>query len=123
MVLDNSCGNQFSLFSELTLDLNQWDSPDLSIFPKMELDCFKDEITALPRCAIEILSPSEGMQEFISKARKYFGYGVKSCWSVISGLKNIYVFWGSTDYQIFRNTQTLYDSMIEVRLELAKVFS
>ncbi len=124
--LDNSYGDRFSLFSELTLDLNQWDSvPDISIFPKMELDYSKDEIkvTEPPLCAIEILSPSQSMQELISKARKYFSYGVKSCWLVIPGLKNIYVFSSPNDYQIFRDTETLHDPVIDVRLELSKVFS
>jgi Uma2 family endonuclease len=125
-VLDNSYSDRFSLFSELSLDLNQWDSvPDISIFPKMELDYSKDEIkvTEPPLCAIEILSPSQSMQELISKARKYFSYGVKSCWLVIPSLKNIYVFSSPNDYQIFRDTQTLHDPVIDVRLELAKVFS
>jgi Uma2 family endonuclease len=124
--LDQSYGDKYTLFSELSLQLNTWDSvPDVSIFPIMNIDYSQDEIkvTEPPLCAIEILSPSQSMQELISKARRYFSYGVKSCWLVIPGLKNIYVFSSPTDYQIFRDTETLHDPVIDVRLELSKVFS
>jgi Uma2 family endonuclease len=124
--LDKLYGDKYSLFSELSLQLNTWDSvPDISIFPKMEIDYSEDEIkvTEPPLCAIEILSPSQSLQELISKARRYFSYGVKSCWLVIPGLKNIYVFSSPDRYQIFRDHQTLSDPVIEVSLELSKVFS
>jgi Uma2 family endonuclease len=124
--LDNNYSDRYSLFSELSLELNHWDSvPDISIFPKMEIDYSQDEIkiTEPPLCAIEILSPSQSLQELISKARKYFSYGLKSCWLVIPGLRNIYVFSSPDDYQIFRDNQMLHDAVIDVRLELAKVFS
>jgi Uma2 family endonuclease len=126
LYLGVSYSERFSFFSELSLQLNAWDSvPDISIFPKMEFDYSQDEtkVTEPPLCAIEILSPSQSMQELISKARKYFDYGVKSCWLVIPSVKNIYVFSSPNDYQIFRDTQTLHDPVIEVRLELSKVFS
>jgi Uma2 family endonuclease len=125
-VLDNAYGEKYSLFSELSLSLNDWDSvPDLSVYPKMELNYNEDEIelTDPPLCAIEILSPSQGLQELIVKARKYFSYGVKSCWLVIPLLKNVYVFSGPMNYQMFRDTETLHDPVIDVRLELSKVFS
>lgn len=123
--LDNAYGNQFSLFSELSMDLNNWESvPDLCIYPKMELDYSEDEIqlTEPPLCAIEILSPTQSFQELVSKARKYFTYGVKSCWLVIPALKNVYVFSSPDAYQIFRDNQTLSDPAIGISLELAQVF-
>jgi Uma2 family endonuclease len=124
--LDLIVGERYTLFSELSLQLNSWDSvPDISIFPKMEIDYSQDEIkvTESPLCAVEILSPTQSMQELIVKARRYFGYGVKSCWLVIPSLKNVYVFSGPSSYQIFRDTETLHDSVIDVRLELSKVFN
>lgn len=126
ILLGGSYWDKFSFFSELNLQLNGWDSvPDISIFPKMNFNYSQDEIkvTEPPLCTIEILSPTQSMQELISKAEKYFSCGVKSCWLVIPGVKNIYVFSSSTDYQIFRDTETLHDPVIDVRLELSKVFS
>jgi Uma2 family endonuclease len=117
---------RFSVFSELSLKLDNWESvPDISIFPKMEIDYSEDEVkvSQAPLCAIEIISPSQSFQELISKGRQYFSYGVKSCWLVIPGLKNVYVFSSPDDYQIFRDSQTLIDPVMDVKLELSKVFS
>lgn len=101
-------GEKFNLFSELSTDLSEWESaPDISIYPKAEIDYSEDEVwvTEPPLCAIGILSPTKGLQELISKARKHFGYGVKSCWLVIPGLKNIYVFSGQTSMRFFVMTK------------------
>ncbi len=123
--LEFGYGEQYTLFSELSLDLSTWESvPDISIFPKMEIDYSEDEtkVTKPPLCAIQILTSAQSLQDLINKAKKYFSYGVKSCWLVIPGLKNVYVFSSPEDYQIFRDTQTLNDPAIGVELELAKVF-
>ncbi len=125
-LLKNTYGEKFSLFSELSLKLGTWEAvPDLSIFPKMTIDYSEDEVkvTEAPLCAIEIISPSQGVQELVSKAKQYFSYGVKSCWLVIPVFKNVYVFWAPTQYQIFRDTETLHDPVIEVSLEVSKIFS
>lgn len=119
-------GDKFSLFSELSLELGTWESvPDLSIFPKMTIDYSEDEVkvTETPLCTIEIISPSQGLPELFSKAKQYFSYGVKSCWLVIPVFKNVYVFSSPTQYQIFRDTETLADPVINVKLELSKVFN
>lgn len=117
---------KFSVFSELSLKLGSWESvPDISIFPRMEMDYSEDEIkvTEAPLCAIEIISPSQGLPELFSKAKQYFSYGVKSCWLVIPVFKNVYVFSSPTQYQIFRDTETLHDPVIGIQLELSKVFN
>ena len=119
-------GDRFSLFSELSLKLGTWESvPDICMFPKMVIDYSEDEIrvTEAPLCAIEIVSPSQSVQDLISKAKQYFSYGVKSCWLVIPGLKNIYVFLSPTQYQMFRDSEMLSDPMIGVSLDLSKVFN
>jgi Uma2 family endonuclease len=124
-LLDMAYGEVYTLFSELNLDLSQWESvPDLSIYPKMEIDFSQDEVrvTTPPLCAIEILSPTQSLQELIDKARKYFSYGVGSCWLVIPGLKNIYVFSSPTAYRMFQDDQTLSDAVLGIELDLSKVF-
>jgi Uma2 family endonuclease len=123
---DNDYGERFICFSELSLELSSWESvPDLSIYAKSDIDMSEDEIevSVPPLCVVEILSPSQSLQELLAKAKRYFSYDVKSCWLVIPGLKNIYVFSSPDDYQIFRDNQTLHDAVIDVKLELAKVFS
>jgi Uma2 family endonuclease len=123
--LASSYPERFTLFSELKLGFGEWESvPDISIYHKMEIDFSLDEVrmTQPPLCAIEILSPTQSLQELIDKARKYFSNGVKSCWLVIPGLRNVYVFSGPTAYEIFRDDEVLVDSALGVELELSRVF-
>jgi Uma2 family endonuclease len=124
--LDNAYEDKYSFFSELSLELNTWESvPDIAIYPKRKLNFREDriQVTTAPLCAIEILSPSQSLQELVSKADKYFSYGVQSCWLVIPSLENIYVFSSSDVYTIFRANQTLVDSALGIELELAKIFA
>ncbi|MGL4609707.1 MAG: Uma2 family endonuclease [Trueperaceae bacterium] len=118
--------NQYTLFSELTLELNGWRAvPDISIYPKRKMNFREDriEVTNPPLCAIEILSPSQSLQELVNKADRYFQYGVKSCWLVIPSLVNIYVFSSPEIYTMFRSQQLLKDEMLGLELELATIFS
>ncbi len=116
----------YNILSELSLDLNNWGSvPDIAIYPKRKMNFREDriEVTTPPLCAIEILSPSQSLQELVNKASLYFQHGVKSCWLVIPSLENIYVFSSPENYTIFRSNQTLSDSSLRIDLELSKIFS
>jgi Uma2 family endonuclease len=118
--------SQYDLFSELSLDLNNWGSvPDIAIYPKRKMNFREDriEVTTPPLCAIEILSPSQSLQELVNKASNYFQHGVKSCWLVIPSLENIYVFSSPENYNIFRSNQILIDAALGIELELSKIFS
>lgn len=118
--------DKYNFFSELSLDLNEWGSvPDITIYPKRKLNFREDriEVTTPPLCAIEILSPSQSLQELVNKASNYFQHGVKSCWLVIPSLENIYVFSSPESYNIFRSSQTLSDPALGIELELSKIFS
>lgn len=118
--------DKYSVVSELSLDLSGWESvPDVCILPKMPLNPRQDVATVKepPLCAIEIISPSQSVNELIVKAEKYFQYGVRSCWIVIPALQNIYVFPSPDDYEMYRATDTLSDPVLGIELELREVFS
>lgn len=118
--------DKYNILSELSLDLNDWGSvPDIAIYPKRKINFREDriEVTNPPLCAIEILSPSQSLQELVNKAGNYFQHDVKSCWLVIPSLENIYVFSSPETYNIFRSTQTLSDTALGIELELSKIFS
>jgi len=111
--------------SELSLSLNEWISvPDVSLFKWKKLDTKNDDIktTEPPLCAIEILSPTQSLTELLVKARNYFEYGVKSCWIVLPGLDNIYVFSTAEDYLIFKKGEILKDEMMGIEIEVSPVF-
>lgn len=118
--------DKYSVVSELSLDLSGWEAvPDVCILPKMTLDPRQDVVTVKdpPLCAIEIISPSQSVNELIVKAEKYFQYGVKSCWIVIPALQNIYVFSSPDDYEMYKVSETLSDPALEIELDLEEVFS
>jgi len=111
--------------SELTLNLDDWLSvPDISIYPFEVLDTDNDTIktTIPPLCAIEILSPTQSLTELLFKARTYFEKEVKSCWLVLPGVNNIYVFSSAKEYEIFKMNETLVDEKLNIKIEMAKVF-
>lgn len=117
--------NKYRIASELSLGLSDWPSvPDICIYPKMPLDLRQDitTVTEPPLCAVEIISPSQSLSELVDKAGKYFEHGVRSCWIVLLPLGNIYVFTSPEEYEIFRATETLKDTTLDISLPLAEVF-
>jgi len=123
--LRNRYKDRYRLVSELSLELSDWPSvPDICIYPKMPLNLKKDVITMTlpPLCAIEIISPSQSVDELSAKAQKYFEHGVQSCWIVIPAFANIYVFSSSDEYEIFRATETLRDLKMDIAIPLKEVF-
>ncbi|MCB0533655.1 MAG: Uma2 family endonuclease [Lewinellaceae bacterium] len=118
--------NRFTCFSELSLDLANWESvPDIAVYPKMEIDFLHDEISMKepPLTVIEILSPTQSLQELVSKAEKYFEHGVKSCWLVLLSVRNVYVFSNPTEYVVFTHKEVLKDPVLSVEMPLGEVFS
>ncbi len=117
--------DRYSFPSELSLELSTWPSvPDLAIYPKIEMDLQHDVVTVTepPLCAIEIISPSQSINELTAKANTYFKHGVKSCWIVIPPLGNIYVYSSPDSYEIFRSTDELLDPVLDIAFPLKDVF-
>ncbi|MDX2306300.1 MAG: Uma2 family endonuclease [Microscillaceae bacterium] len=115
----------YRVYSELSISLEGWDSvPDIAIYNRKEENFREDEIqmSEVPLGVIEILSPTQNMQELIYKAERYFQQGVLSCWLVFPLLKNIYVFENREYYQIFKHQEELKDDRLNIRLSLEKVF-
>ena len=116
---------RYRTVSELSLDLSDWPSvPDISLYQRAPLDLQNDVVatTEPPLCAIEIISPSQSLSELTAKARQYFAHGVQSCWLVLPPLGNIYVYSSPTQYQIFRDYETLHDTILGIEIPLSEVF-
>lgn len=116
---------KYRTVSELTIKLDDWLSvPDLCIYPFEKLDLANDVVKTerVPLCTIEILSPKQSLEELLQKARDYFKHGVKSCWIVIAGLKNVYVFSDGENYEIYRSGEILKDTALGIEFEVGEVF-
>lgn len=78
---------EFRAHSELTVVIDNVDyQPDISVYKRKELHYIseQDEIKAqeLPLLAIEIVSPSQTMNDLIKKADFYIEAGIQSAWIV-----------------------------------------
>ncbi|MFN0035535.1 MAG: Uma2 family endonuclease [Saprospiraceae bacterium] len=116
---------KYKVVSELSLSLSTWPSvPDLSLYAHRPLDLRSDVVamTEPPLCTVEIISPTQSLNELTDKARNYFAHGVQSCWIVLLPLGNIYVFSAPDDYQIFRAHETLHDTLLDISIPLSEVF-
>ncbi|MEZ4930586.1 MAG: Uma2 family endonuclease [Saprospiraceae bacterium] len=117
--------DRFRTASELSLELSNWPSvPDVSLIPAMKMDTRNDQIKVSepPLCVMEILSPTQSFADLLAKAHSYFEHGVQSCWIVMPGVDNIYVFSNPDEYEIFRSGEMLIDKKMNIQLEVGKVF-
>jgi Uma2 family endonuclease len=116
---------QYRIITELSLLLDDWGStPDIAIFEPIKIDFRRDTIKYqnAPLGVIEILSPTQTIQELSEKAEMYFLKGIKSYWLVIPTLENVYVFNDPFNYQIFTKKQRLQDEVLGIELDLSELF-
>lgn len=116
---------EYSVISELSVELNKGRVvvPDLSIYPKKAYNGFQDEIkvTEPPITAIEILSPTQGTNEFGEKFEAYFAAGLKSCWFVQPLVDTIFVITPDKNISVFHKG-ILTDPATGITLDLNDVF-
>lgn len=78
-------------------------------------------VTKIPDLAIEVLSPSQTVNELLKKINA--SLGVKSCWLAMPSLEEIRVFSQPLRYQDFNvNDMEIIDEIMDIRLPLHKVF-
>jgi Uma2 family endonuclease len=116
---------QFRLLSEINVEVaGRILVPDVAIFPNMVADMANDQQVALttPLTTIEILSPSQALDDLIDKASAYFAAGVKSCWIVLPKMYGVAVYSAPGEYKFFHNDQTLTDPATGIELPLGPLF-
>ncbi|TAE18413.1 MAG: Uma2 family endonuclease [Bacteroidetes bacterium] len=115
----------YVLFSGLTLRLpNSFQDyvPNLAVYEVGKLSMTEEEaqVTEVPLAVVEIAS--QGLEEMIAKINQYFALGVRSVWLVLPTFKNIYVYTAPQTYEVYRDTQILKDTVLNVEIDLSKVF-
>lgn len=122
--LHEACGDRFFVGGELSLATEPSTTPDLSICNFRHPDWLHDEVRTLdpPITVVEILSPSQSVNEIIPKIETYFRFGIKSVWLVQPPLKQVAVFTPDMDPQVFVEGDVI-DPTLDVRVALDKVFS
>ncbi len=118
--------SEFNLMSEVELAPPgiKPSVPDICIFPKVPIDLMEDEIrvTEPPLTTIEILSPTQGVEELKNKFYQiYFPAGVKSAWLVVPTLRSVHIFTPDRKFVTF-TSGTLHDPATGISLELDEFF-
>ena len=107
---------------ELTLDVENGLTPDISIFPKDQIfpDFFEDipKIKQLPILAIEVISPSQSIQAILEKAESLVKVGVKTVWVVEPYGRSIFVI-SNEGKKLFHEETVESEGM---KVNFAKVF-
>jgi len=114
---------QYSIFTELSIEIEGKEYvPDICVYPKREMDFFHDVIrmTELPLLVIEVLSPSQIMQELVDKIEIYLNAGIQSCWLVTPITYSITVFSDMRKPKTF--TEQVIDDKLNISLSLSEVF-
>ncbi len=88
--------DKLSILPEFSLELDgQPFVPDISVYRRLQdVSALHDEIkgTEPPLLAVEILSPTQPLDDLVQKAEAYLEAGVEACWLVQPSLQNITVF-------------------------------
>jgi len=124
VVLLDQYNDRFQFSSEVTLDTTPPSTPDILVFPKKQLNWKTVEAREkeMPITTIEILSPSQSIEELAGKAwNTYFPEGVKSAWIVVPPLKTVTIL-TPTDEQLVFSQGTLTDPVTGIQLSIEKVF-
>ncbi|GAK52962.1 protein containing DUF820 [Candidatus Moduliflexus flocculans] len=116
----------YAIFSELTIQIQEKDYvPDVCVYPKRPMNFVESDIikmTEIPLMVIEVLSPSQGSQDALSKFQVYFDAGVKSCWLVIPISTSVIIYTAMDRAQTF-HTGEIHDPVLDVRIPLSEIFS
>jgi len=115
---------QYSVFSELSIEIEGKEYvPDICLYSKREMDFLEDilRMTEMPLLAIEILSPSQIIQELTSKIRIYLKAGVQSCWLVIPTTHTIAVYNDLKKVDSYSKGEVI-DEKLNIRLSLDEIF-
>ncbi len=116
---------EYQVLSELTLQLDGRElTPDLCVYPDLDVDFTQDEtqVTKPPLLAIEISSPTQGIQVLVDKIRFLLSHGVESCWLIQPQLRTITVFTGEME-SATHDRGVLTDPATEIEVALDDVFS
>ncbi len=116
---------QYSVFSELTLQLDKDYVADVCLYPKRLVNFAAGDIikmTEMPLMIVEILSPTQGIQEVLDKFAKYFEAGVKSCWLVIPVTQTVSVYSSMEQAQTFTQGD-IVDQALNLQVAVQDVFA
>jgi Uma2 family endonuclease len=132
--------DKFTITVELSLDISQIDTkqfglkakeelkPDVCLYPNSVVFSKPRDIlrmSNMPLLSIEILSPTQSVEELLAKIQAYFALGIKSCWLVIPAFTSVIVYASGSpdDFKNFdKRDAEVVDEVLDIRVPLQKIF-
>ena len=115
----------YSVFTELTLAIDGKDYvPDVSVYPKRAVQWRTRDIlrmTEMPLTAIEIVSPSQTMDDALNKFETYFRAGIKSCWLISPIMTAINIYTNMEQAQTFQ-VGDIVEPVLNIRIPITAIF-
>ena len=115
----------YSVFTELTLAIDGKDYvPNVSVYPKRAAQWRTRDIlrmTEMPLTAIEIVSPSQTMDDALNKFEIYFRAGVKSCWLISPIMTAINIYTNMEQAQTFQ-VGDIVEPVLNIRIPITAIF-
>jgi Uma2 family endonuclease len=115
---------QYSIFTELSIEIEGKEYvPDICIYSKRKFDPFNDQIRTkeIPLLVIEVLSPTQVMQELADKIKMYINAGVQSCWLVVPLTCTITVYHDLEKMNSYGKDNVI-DDKLNISLPLSEIF-
>jgi len=137
LILSFGDSDQFTLFTELSLDASQVDLAQFGLKSKDELIpdiCLYEGIhqfeprkdsskrTDMPILVVEILSPNQGISELMNKFEAYFALGIKSCWLVIPPNETITIYFPDKFETFGYKDNEIIDDTLNFRIPIQKIW-
>ena len=116
--------DRYTIFSELTFELDGRElTPDLSVYPKTEVDLVHDEVRATdpPLLAVEIASPTQNVQDLVKKIEFLLETGVQSCWLVQPPLRTVTLFPDTLDGTTV-SSGSFTDPVLDIKVSIDAIF-
>lgn len=124
VALNDASQDRFLIASELFLGSEPPMTPDVALCNLRQPNWLHDEIRVAepPLTTVEIVSPSQSINDFVPRIEDYFRFGVRSVWLVLPPLKQIAVFARDMDPQVFSEGEVV-DPTLDFTISLAEIFS
>jgi Uma2 family endonuclease len=117
--------DKFAVFSELSFKIEAKNyKPAVSLYSKRPINpSLPDTITMteMPLLAIEILTPTETIQQILGRFMLYFEANVKSCWLVIPVAETVIVY-SSLESAVRFNSGEITDEVLDIQILLEEIF-
>ena len=115
---------KYSVYTELSIEIEGKEYvPDICVYEKSELNQLHDilRMKEMPLLAIEILSPTQIIQDLTDKIEIYLNAEIQSCWLVIPIVRTVVVFNKSKKPISFSQDEVI-DEKLNISIPLNEIF-